>query len=279
MKKSLIALALVGAFAAPAMAQTAAPAAAEEAKGPHTFTANVGVFSDYRFRGITQTKSRAAIQGGMDYSHESGFYIGNWNSNVDESAGFPDGNIEMDVYGGYKAAFGDFGLDAGAITYWYPGSSYTPGGKTKSEMVTNKEIYLGASWKFLSAKAYYSIDDYFSMRGWDNTGTYNGKSTKGTMYFDLSANYDLGDGWGVNGHVGLLDMKNAHNGDYTDWKLGVTKDVNGWVFGLSYVGTNAKGDKDDSGTNYQPYRFTKPGSNYAYDSGKNTFVASISRTF
>ncbi len=278
MKKSLIALALVGAFAAPAMAQTAAPAAAEEAKSAHTFTANVGVFSDYRFRGITQTKSRPAIQGGFDYSHESGFYIGNWNSNVDESAGFPDGNIEMDIYGGYKTAFGDFGLDVGAITYWYPGSSFS-GGRNNGEMVTNKEVYLGGSWKFISAKAYYSIDDYFSATGLDNTNTFTGKSTKGTMYFDLSANYDLGDGWGVNGHVGYLDFKNVHNGDYTDWKLGVTKDVNGWVFGLSYVGTNAKGDQDSTGTNYQPYRFLKPGSQYTYDAGKSTFVASISRTF
>ena len=279
MKKSLIAAAVLGTLAAPGAIPTALAAEEAAPASPHTLTANLGLFSDYRFRGITQTKSRPAIQGGFDYAHASGFYIGNWNSNVDESAGYPDGNIEMDVYGGYKAAFGDFGLDVGAITYWYPGSSLTPGGQSKSEMVTNKEVYLGASWKFLSAKAYYAVDDYFSMRGWDNTGSYNGKRTRGTMYFDLSASYDLGSGWGVNGHVGLLDMKNAYNGDYTDWKLGVTKDINGWVLGLSYVGTNAKGDKDATGTNYQPYRFTKPGSNYTYDAGKNTVVASISRSF
>lgn len=66
MKKSLIALALVGAFAAPAFAQTAAPAAAEAAPAsPHTLTANVGLFSDYRFRGISQTATRPALQGAL----------------------------------------------------------------------------------------------------------------------------------------------------------------------------------------------------------------------
>ena len=166
MKKSLIALALVGAFAAPAFAQTAAaPAApAEEAKGPHTLTANVGLFSEYRFRGIAQTAFRPALQGGFDYAHESGFYVGNWNSNVDPSAGYPDGNLEMDFYGGFKPTFGDFGLDIGGIIYYYPGSSVN-GGKNNGETVTNKELYLGASWKFLSAKVFYSVDDYFSMRG------------------------------------------------------------------------------------------------------------------
>lgn len=272
MKKSLIALALVGAFAAPAFAQTAAPAAEAEAS-PHTLTANVGLFSEYRFRGIAQTASRPAIQGGFDYSHASGFYVGNWNSNVDSSAGYPDGNIEMDLYGGYKAAFGDFGLDVGGILYYYPGSSVM-GGKNNGDTVTNKEVYLGASWKFLSAKWYYSVDDYFSMRGWDNTFTSNGKSTRGTQYFDVSAAFDLGEGWGINGHVGYTNVAHAYNADYTDWKLGVTKDFSGWVVGASYIGTDAKGGT----SGVQPYRFTKA-SGYSYDAGKDTVVVSVSRTF
>ncbi|WP_153132317.1 TorF family putative porin [Dechloromonas hortensis] len=277
MKRSLIALALVSAFAAPVFAQSADPSKDEVVPaGPHTLTANVGLFSEYRFRGIAQTASRPAIQGGFDYSHASGFYVGNWNSNVDASAGFPDGNIEMDFYGGYKAAFGDFGVDVGGIYYYYPGSSYVPGGRSQAEAVTNKEIYLGASWKFISAKWYYSVDDYFSMRGWDSTGTANGNGTKGTQYFDLSGNFDLGSGWGINGHVGYLNMAHASNADYTDWKLGVTKDINGWVIGAAYIGTDAKGSKN--GSNYQPYLFTKS-SGYQYDSGKDTVVVSVSRTF
>ena len=75
MTKSLIALALVSAFAAPAFAEEA-PASA------HTFTGNVGFVSDYVFRGISQTQNHPAIQGGFDYNHASGFYVGTWASNV-----------------------------------------------------------------------------------------------------------------------------------------------------------------------------------------------------
>ena len=142
-----------------------------------------------------------------------GFYVGNWNSNVNgNAAGYSGGNIEMDLYGGYKAAFGDFGLDVGGIFYYYPGSSVN-GGKNNGDTVTNKEVYLGASWKFISAKVYYSVDDYFSMRGFDNTGTATSKGTRGSMYGDLSANFDLGNGWGINGHVGYMDVKNQANAE------------------------------------------------------------------
>ena len=147
MKKSLIALSLAAAFAAPAFAQTAAPAA-EAAASPHTLTGNVGLFSCYPFRGIDQTAGKPALQGGFDYSHASGIYVGNWNSNVSSGAGFPEGNLEIDFYGGYKMALGDFGIDVGGIYYYYPGSHAAPlsgsnaknVGRTTSGTVNNGEI-------------------------------------------------------------------------------------------------------------------------------------------
>src|SRR5262249_50297336 len=152
MRKSLLTLSVAAALAAPALAvaQTAAPAAPAS---PHTFTGNMGLFSEYRFRGIDQTFGKPAFQGGFDYSHASGFYVGNWNSNVSSGAGFPGGNLEMDFSGGFKKAFGDFGIDVGAIYYYYPGSdasSFVNNGQTGSGKVDNKEIYIGGSWKFLS---------------------------------------------------------------------------------------------------------------------------------
>ena len=279
MKKVTLVALLATAFASPVMAQASASVA--EAS-PHTLTGNVGLFSSYRFRGIDQTFGKPALQGGIDYAHSSGFYAGNWNSNVSSGAGFPDGNLEMDFYGGYKAAFGDFGLDVGAILYYYPGSEgKVLGTRADSGSVTNKELYIGGSWKFLSAKYSYSLDDYFSLRG---TGTNDGKSTKGTSYFEVNANYDLGDGWGINGHVGTLSLKNIKNGDYTDWKVGVTKDVSGWVFGLSYVDTNAKG----SCSKAQFYCFTNSNSEEAgvldtgsktKDAGRGMAILSVSRAF
>ena len=255
MKKSLIALALAGAFVVPAFAQTsssdatgAPPAAAAEPAGPHTLTGNMTIASSYRFRGIDQTFNKPALQGGIDYSHESGIYVGNWNSNVNSGAGFPEGNLEMDFYGGWKTTFAnDFGLDLGAIYYYYPGSSASGLSFSNSKSLTdsasgtvnNGEIYIGASWKFVSLKYNYAVTDYFSL-----------PDSKGTGYLDLSANYDLGDGWGIQAHVGhLYASKYKYAGttgsndiSYTDWKLGVTKDISGWLIGLAYVDTNAKGN-------------------------------------
>ena len=291
--KTRIAATLLGtALCLPVAAQTASPeaAVAPSTETPeHTLTANLGLFSSYRFRGIDQSFGKPALQGGVDYAHASGFYAGNWNSNVSSGAGFPDGNLEMDFYAGYKKAFGDFGLDLGGIVYYYPGSEgKVLGVGASSGAVTNKELYIGGSWKFIALKYSYSIDDYFGLRGWDATGASTGKSTKGTGYLDLSANYDLGDGWGINAHVGRLNLKNGYKGDYTDWKVGVTKDVGGWVFAASYIDTNAAGNCSGA-SSYQFYCFTNKNSesasgtletgSHTKDAGRGIAVVSLSRTF
>jgi uncharacterized protein (TIGR02001 family) len=275
MKKSLIALALVGAFAAPTFAQEAAAPASE-----HTITGNMTLASSYRFRGIDQTYGKPALQGGIDYSHSSGLYLGNWNSNVSSGAGFPDGNLEMDFYGGWRGAFGDFGVDVGAIYYYYPGSeAEVLGVGANSGAVNNKEIYIAGSWKFVSVKYSYSLDDYFSLRG---TGNDNGKDTKGTSYLEANLNYDLGNGWGLNGHVGQLYAKNIKNGDYTDWKIGVTKDVSGWIVGLAYVDSNADGNCKKA---FQPYCFVSSidsdgqASSSNKDAGRGIGVLSVTKSF
>jgi uncharacterized protein (TIGR02001 family) len=271
MRKSVLSVAVVAALAVPtlAAAQTPAPAPA-----PSPITGNISLVSDYRFRGITQTFEEPAIQGGVDYAHASGIYLGNWNSNVSSGAGFPGGNLEMDFYGGWKKAFGDFGLDLGFIYYYYPGTdsgvgipfspaNNRPGGATHSGKVDNKEVYIGGTWKFLSLKYFQSLDDYFST-----------PDTKNTTYIDLSGTYDFGGGWGIVGHYGHLNFKNMNDASYSDWKLGVTKDLSGWVFGAAYVDTDAKGDCGAG----QFYCFGN-GTGKTKDAGKSTVVLSVSKTF
>lgn len=195
-------------------------------------TGNVGLFSDYRFRGLSQTFQRPALQGGFDYAHASGLYVGNWNSNV-SSALYPNANLEMDFYGGYKRAFGDFGIDVGALYYYYPGSRATltgpRGGVCTDCTIDNTELYIGGSWKWASLKYFHAVSDFFAV-----------PDTKGSAYLDFTANFELGAGWGVLGHVGRQRVKNLSDANYTDWKLGVTKDLGGWLFGAALVDTNAK---------------------------------------
>src|SRR5436190_6999561 len=127
LRESIVMRKLVLPFAlAAASASVSVPATAQQAAAtpppPPPVTGNITLATEYRFRGIDQTFGKPAIQGGFDYSHASGIYLGNWNSNISQGAGFPGGNIEMDFYGGWKKAFGDFGLDIGAIYYYYPGT-------------------------------------------------------------------------------------------------------------------------------------------------------------
>src|SRR5687768_146111 len=129
-KKTVLAAALAAAVAP-------MPALAADPPPEHTLTGNVGIYSQYIFRGLTQTDREPALQGGFDYAHRSGFYLGTWGSNISwlrENfttivAGVPvvqgtyqqGGSLELDFYGGYKMSFGDFGLDLGTLYYYYPG--------------------------------------------------------------------------------------------------------------------------------------------------------------
>jgi uncharacterized protein (TIGR02001 family) len=276
MRKTILSLGLAAAVTIPGVASAQSTTAAAPSS-PHTITGNLGLFSSYRFRGIDQTFGDPALQGGVDYSHTSGIYLGNWNSNVNEGAGYPGASLEMDFYGGWKKSFGDFGLDLGAIYYYYPGSdasattAFSPTnnktGQVAGGTVSNFEVYVGGSWKWFSLKYFYSVDDYFST-----------PDTDGSSYTDLGFSYDLGSGWGVNAHIGYLKFKNMTNGDYTDWKLGVTKDISGWVLGASYIDTNADGDCNNT-SSPQPYCFFNSSGTKTKDAGRSMFVVSVTKSF
>ncbi len=233
-KCSLILLPLLAIASLGAQAQTAAapPApAASEAKSDWTFTGNAGVFSDYRFRGISQTNKKPAFQGGFDIGHASGFYVGNWNSNVD-SAFFNGGNLEMDFYGGYKMTAGPVALDFGALYYYYPNS-----GANSTTKIDNTELYISGGYGPVSLKYSHAISDFFGV-----------PDSKNSSYLDGSITYDLGSGWGLVGHVGYQKLKNnarvveiggtSPQDSITDWKIGVTYDLSGFILGAAYVGTN-----------------------------------------
>lgn len=230
-----LATALLASVSSLAHAADAAPAPAPTPDW--TITGNVSLSSDYRFRGISQTDKRPSFSGGFDVAHSSGFYVGNWNSNIDADF-FQGGNIEMDFYGGFKGTLGDFGYDLGALYYYYPGSDR--GGKKR---IDNTDLYVGASYGPVSVKFSYPISDFFSTE--DNIG---GGNAGGSYYVDLSASQDLGSGFGVNAHVGYQKLKGAAKlaetdghvtKDYTDWKLGATYSFsNGFVLGVAYIDTN-----------------------------------------
>lgn len=204
-----------------ALATIAAAGAAHAGDGP--FTANVGLVSDYAYRGWSQTDERPALQGGFDYAHDSGLYAGVWGSNVSwlsDSNPNVHNSLELDLYGGYKGTIGAIGYDVGLLQYYYPGS-YPKGFNSPNTL----EGYIGLSWEFLSFKYSYAFTDLF---GYDRSD--------GSQYYDLGAAVDVGGGFTLAAHVGYSDIKGQD--DYTDWKLGVTKEFGGFNFGLHYVDTD-----------------------------------------
>lgn len=229
------------AIAAATLATSAAYAQAPAS--PHTVTANVSIGSEYIFRGITQTAGKPTLQGGFDYAHSSGFYLGTWGSNVswlEDFGAYNRSSLEWDFYGGYKANFGssDFFYDLGTIYYYYPGSK-NPGVISADTW----ELYAGLGWKWASVKFSYSLDDYFGVRP-------TGQKTDGTWYVDLSATYPVGDtGFALIGHYGFLEVDNdgsdAFEASYQDWKIGASYTIpdgvlKGLEVGAYYSGNNAE---------------------------------------
>lgn len=260
MKKSLIALALVGAFAAPAFAEEAA------APAEHTFTANIGAVTNYVFRGITQSQHQPAIQGGVDYAHSSGIYVGTWASSIEwvnrrDFVYQKDNNIELDLYAGYKGAIGDFSYDVGAIRYFYPGDFTT---STDALVTANTtEAYISGSWKYFTLKYNRALTSFI---GWGGTSSEN--KSKGSDYIDLTMTYPIDETLNVIAHIGHQNVKNNSFASYNDIKLGVTKDFGFAVVGLAYTATDAdhkllNGDYNFSGKN----------------AGKQVLAASITKTF
>jgi uncharacterized protein (TIGR02001 family) len=291
MKQLLLATAVAAALTTSAV-QAQAPAPTPE----HTVTGNMTIATDYRFRGISQTFGEGfftigpAIQGGVDYSHSSGFYLGNWNSNVSGNQ-FPNGSsIEMDFYGGWKGTFGDFGVDVGTIYYAYPGGTKLPGvdpaGNSNFTTVNNWEAYVGGSWKWFSAKYFYSFTDYFGLSedvvatlcnpdrscinpttGQSNLGR-NG-NTKGTQYLMGAFNMEVMPKLTLTATAGYTWVKHYNDLSYFDYKVGLTYDLAGWLLGASIIGTDANKD----------YWYATNGTGKIREIGTTGLVLSVGKTF
>ena len=243
MKKTLIALSLAAA---------SLPAFAQKAPEPDvTLSGNFALVSDYRFRGVSQTDVAPALQGGFDLAHKGGFYLGTWASSVSEWTSVEGAGMEWDVYGGYKFAIGDIGVDIGNLYYYYPKSVGSPKPNTN-------EVYLGLSYGPVTFKTSFATTDYFGIANSD-----------GTIYYDLSGSFPMSDGVTLRAHYGYVDIKNSISG--SDYKLGVATDVSGYLLAVDYVGTT--GDLKDF-TSGQSI-----GAGRTKDLGKGGLVFSVTKTF
>ncbi|MES2025786.1 MAG: TorF family putative porin [Pseudomonadota bacterium] len=250
MKKLILAVAVTAAF-------TGSIAHAEDSKPDNEVSFNAAITSDYRYRGISQTRLQPALQGGADYVHNpSGFYAGTWLSTIkfiNDAGG--SGDVDVDLYGGKRGAITkDVSYDVGVLTYVYPSNNLKPS-------VNTTEVYGQLGYGPAYIKYSHAVTNLFGFVDSKNSG-----------YLDIGANLDMVDGYILNLHAGHQKVSGTNAGvsnsrfSYTDWKVGVTKDFGIVTGALAVIGTDADKSAYASPVNG---KFM----------GKSTVVVSISKTF
>lgn len=198
-------------------------------------TGNAGAVTEYMFRGVEQSTG-AAVQGGLDYASDTGFYAGTWVSNTNFAPiSFTGTQVtyETDLYAGFAKKFGAVGVDAGLMYYYYRNDT----------ALNTLEVYVGASFGPATIKAYYT-PEYFgavNARGDEEAGMYVTASAalplSSTLTLTPQVGFSSGDGpkifFGNNRTTGRPD------GEYVDYSLTLTKSLdNGFAFSFAVVGTN-----------------------------------------
>jgi len=215
MNKSLLALAA-------ATVITAFPVVSQAEDNPLSF--NVSLASDYRYRGISQTRLKPALQGGADYALPNGFYVGTWASTIKWIKDFGgDASVEWDLYGGYKGEIRkDLGYDVGVLAYVYPSNALNPSANTT-------EIYGALTFGPATLKYSHSVTNLFGFIDSKNSG-----------YLELNASFDVGGGLTFAPHLGYQKVAKNSDFSYTDYSLTVSKDVSGFILSAAIVGAETK---------------------------------------
>lgn len=195
---------------------------------------SLALTSDYMFRGVSQTNRDPALQGGIEYAHDSGFYVGAWGSNISWLSDIPgdiSSSLELDGYLGYRGKAGQLvAYDVGVLTYDYPGDF--PDGFSRADTT---ELYLGATVApsetlSFGLKYSYAVTELFGYAGSDGSG-----------YLDATLNWAFSPGWTLNAHGGRQWIENNEAFEYTDWKLGVTRAFdNGFSIAAAWTDTDAE---------------------------------------
>ena len=187
-------------------------------------SANAGASSNYLWRGITQTGDAAQVFGGLDYSHDSGFYAGTWVSNIDFGGDKP--SYELDLYGGFSADLNsEMSFDVGYVYYAYPDAV---------DSIDFGEIYGALSWNVVEAKISYL------------TNAQSGASSEEDMlYLELNATFEILNETELSLHLGnsIGDTVKEWYGEddsYLDYGLSIAKA--GFTLGLSKTDLDADDD-------------------------------------
>ncbi len=215
--KKIVSIIGLAALAAAAVAPTVA-------RADDGIAFNVGAVTDYRYRGISQTRLQPALQGGFDLT-KGPFYFGVWMSTIKWIKDFGGSSqVETDIYGGYKGEFSkDLTYDVGVLRYQYFTNHLSPTPNTT-------EIYGALTTGPLTVKYSHSVSNLFGFA-----------DSKNSNYLDVSATFDAGGGFSVTPHLGYQRVAKNSDFTYVDYSLAVSKEViPGLALSATVVGADTK---------------------------------------
>ncbi|GAB2840511.1 TorF family putative porin [Pseudoduganella ginsengisoli] len=203
-----------------------------------TETGNVTLLSDYVFRGVSQTQGKPTAQATVEFAHRGGAYAGMFGSGVSHAAYNNGDGAEIDLYGGYRHVLDEqSNIDAGVVTYWYPGARYVAG--TQTIRYHTADVKLG--WNRGSFNAYGWVTVSSHWFGYA-VNPYSGKvaDTRGTTYVEANWNPELAPGLAANLHIGRQTVRHLGMYSFTDVKAGVTQTWGNWALCGAAIYNNGK---------------------------------------
>ena len=179
-------------------------------------TGNVGITSNYMWRGATQANDEAAVSGGIDYAHDSGFYAGTWVSSLGGDADTTDtdgsGQYEQDFYVGYSGKAGPVSYDVSYIMYTYP-----VGEKVYADF---EEVVLNIGYGPVTVTLAPTV-------GKESDPTVTGAKYEDDMYMAVSAEFEVKKDLMLGLVYGVYDFDEAagttDSADYSHYQLSLTK--------------------------------------------------------
>ena len=232
MKKVLIATLLATSTMAVAEEQ------AVEAQWTDGLSASMTATSEYIWRGLKQSQGDPAVQVGIDYNFDNGFYVGTWASTIkwtEDGNYMKDSDFETNFFGGYASEFGDTGIgyDVGLLQYYFPGNK-----KSGVADVDATEAYIGLNTDLVGTNLAVKYSHVLSDDAWGIA------DAKGSQYYEANWTIPVTDTVSVLSHVGRSEFDGTGNGnlDYTDWSIGAEYAWNeNLTLGAAWTDTNADG--------------------------------------
>lgn len=282
-------LLLCQALSAPALAQTSAEAGttlavapvpqvtatvppAETAAATSPWSANLTLTSQYVSRGFRQTWGKPAVQGGIDYSHPSGFSAGTWMSSISDKF-IEGGTVEWDLYAGYTGSVGDFVYAGQVYSYLYPGAKL----QYAQTRYNYGEAVASLTWKWFNVKYWLTYTpDYF---GYNSASLLSGNNlhSRGSGCLDVNGTFDLGHGVTLLLHYGQERVRNFAAYNFRDVRVALSRAFEG---GWTVTGAYTRGwGRTDVYDRYTTGALDSSGNPSVSNPLKSTFLVSVTKTF